>query len=41
MKRLLVLLGLIAVGATVIRSRRGVEVWHVVSDSEADDHIGD
>ncbi|CAN5492053.1 hypothetical protein BH10ACT9_BH10ACT9_19060 [soil metagenome] len=31
-KRLLVLLGLIAVGVAVIRSRQGAEVWHSVDD---------
>jgi len=35
-KRLLVLLALIAVGVAVIRSRQRAEVWHVAEDHTDD-----
>ena len=35
MKRLLVLLAVLAAGALVLRSRQRVEVWHVAADETA------
>ncbi|CAN5808691.1 hypothetical protein BH09ACT7_BH09ACT7_34170 [soil metagenome] len=36
MKRLFIVLALLAAGAAVVRSRQRVEVWHVAADQAVD-----